>query len=180
MPEERATRVVESREVYASNVFRVREDVIELRGRRVSRKIIVHPGAVAALPILPDGRAVMVRQYRHGLGERLLEYPAGTLEPGEAPEACAAREMEEEAGYRAGRIIKLGPYYPSPGICTEIIHLFAATELVKTQSHLEPDEDIELEFHGFDEIVQMIRDGRIRDGKTIAATAMWLWGKGER
>ena len=173
-------RIVESKEVYSGKAFQVRDDRLEAGGRRFRRQVVVHPGAAAILPLLPDGRVLMVRQYRHGLAERLLEIPAGTLEPGEPPEACARREIEEEAGYRAGRLVPLGPFYPTPGISTEVIHLFAATDLVQAEAHPEPDEDIEVETHALDEVVRMIVDGRIRDGKTIAATAMWLWGKGER
>ena len=170
--------VIESKEVYAGRAFRVRDDLIEVRGRRVRRQVVVHPGAAAVLPLLPGNRVLLVRQYRHGLGERLLEVPAGTLEPGEAPEQCARREIEEEAGYRAGGLLALGPFYPTPGISTEIIHLFAAAELVQTQAHPEADEDIEVEVHPLDEVVRMIADGRIRDGKTIAAVAKWKWRNG--
>jgi len=178
MPQDDRFRVIESREVYAGRAFRVRDDLVEVRGRRLGRQVVVHPGAAAVLPVMTGDRALLVRQYRHGPGQRLLEVPAGTLEPGEPPEACARRELEEEAGYRAGRLVPLGPFYPTPGISTEIIHLFAAAELVQTQAHPEADEDIEVEVHPMDEVVRMIADGRIRDGKTIAAVAMWKWRGG--
>ncbi|HOX08858.1 MAG TPA: NUDIX hydrolase [Planctomycetota bacterium] len=168
-------RTMSSSEVYAGRAFRVREDVIEAGGRRMNRQVVVHPGAAAVLPVLPDGRAVLVRQYRHALATRLLEIPAGTLEPGEPPEACARREIEEEAGYRVGRIAPLGPVYPAPGISTEIIHLFAATDLSETPARPEPDEDIEVELHPLEEVVRMIADGRICDGKTVTAVARWQW-----
>ena len=173
MSEPSTVKLVESREVYSCFAFRVREDVIEARGRRLNRQIVVHPGAVAAVPVLPDGRIVMVRQYRHGIRDFLLEVPAGTLEAGEAPEACARREVEEEAGYRAGRMLPLGPYYPSPGICTEIIHLYAALDLTEVGAHPEPDEDLAVEFHPLDELLAMVADGRLRDGKTMVSLIKW-------
>jgi ADP-ribose pyrophosphatase len=130
---------------------------------------------VGIVSLLDGGRVVLVRQYRHGPRERTLEIPAGTLEPGEAPEACAAREIEEEVGYRAGRLLPMGPFYPSPGICTEVIHLFAATELVEVGARPEPDEDIDIEIYPLEEAMRMSVDGRIRDGKTITALARWIW-----
>jgi ADP-ribose pyrophosphatase len=173
-------RIIESKEVYSGRAFQVRDDLLEAGGRRFRRQVVVHPGAAAILPLLADGRVLLVRQYRHGLAQRLLEVPAGTLEPGEPPEACARREIEEEAGWRAGRLLPLGPFYPTPGISTEVIHLFAATDLVATEARPEPDEDIAVETHPLDEVVRMILDGRIRDGKTIAAVAKWVWSGASR
>jgi len=167
--------MVESREVYAGRAFRVREDVVEMRGRMLRRQVVVHPGAAAVLPLLPDDRVVLVRQYRHAMGRRMLEIPAGTLEPGEPPGECARRELEEEAGYRAGELVPLGEIHPAPGISTEIIHLFAATGLAETPARPEPDEDIEVEVLPLEEVVRMIADGRINDGKTAAAVARWRW-----
>lgn len=176
MSRDQLPRTVESCEVYAGRAFRVREDVIEADGRRMNRQVVVHPGAAAILPLLPDGRIVLVRQYRHALAERFLEIPAGTLEPGEPPAECARRELEEEAGYRAGALAPLGSVCPAPGISTEIIHLFAATELTAVPARPEPDEDIEIELHPLDGVVRMIAAGEIRDGKTVAAVARWRWG----
>jgi ADP-ribose pyrophosphatase len=168
-------RILEERVVYSGRIFDVSDGLVEVGGRRLRRQVAVHPGAVGVVPVLADGRLALVRQYRHGPRERTLEIPAGTLEAGEPPETCARRELEEEVGLRAGGMVPLGPFYPSPGICTEVIHLFAATGLEEVRARPEPDEDIEIEFHAVEKAVRMAVDGRIRDGKTIAALARWLW-----
>ncbi len=175
MTEPRAFTTIEEKAVYSGRIFSVSDDLVEVSGRRFRRQVAVHPGAVGVVPLLDDGRVVMVRQYRHGPRERILEIPAGTLEPGEGPQVCAAREIEEEVGYRAGKLVSLGPFYPSPGICTEVIHLFVATELIGTEARPEPDEDIDIETYPFEDVMRMIVDGRIRDGKTATAIARWAW-----
>lgn len=175
MAEETGARTLEENTVYSGPIFSVSDDLVEVAGRRFRRQVLVHPGAAGVLPVLPGDRAVMVRQYRHGSRGRTLEIPAGTLEPGESPEDCVRREIEEEVGYRAGRLIPLGSFYTSPGICTELIHLFAATDLIETRACPEPDEDIDVEIHPIEEVKRMIVDGRISDGKTATALARWAW-----
>ncbi len=177
MSHAREFRTVEQKEVYRGKAFRVSDDLVEVAGRRFRRQVAVHPGAVGIVPVLPGGRVALVRQYRHGPRQRTLEIPAGTLEPGEPPEACARREIEEEIGWRAGKLEPLGVMYPSPGICTEVIHLFAATELTETRARPEPDEDIDVEKYSVSAIKEMIVDGRVRDGKTVTAIARWVWRK---
>ncbi|MHC4862198.1 MAG: NUDIX domain-containing protein, partial [Planctomycetota bacterium] len=98
-------------------------------GREYTREIVEHPGAAVVVPFLDDGRLLLVRQYRHPIERAILEAPAGTLEPGEDPAACASRELEEETGYRAGKLERLGTVYPSPGVLSEVMHVFCATEL---------------------------------------------------
>ena len=98
-------------------------------GREAVREVVEHPGAIAVVPQLPDGRVILIRQFRRPAGQALLEIPAGTREPGEDAETCARRELEEEIGYRAGRVERLGSFYTSPGFCTEYMDLFLASDL---------------------------------------------------
>lgn len=141
-------------------------------GETYSREIVRHPGAVLVLPVLDDGRIVMIRNYRVAVDERLWELPAGKLEPGEQPKAAAERELQEETGYRAGSMTKLGEFYTSPGFADELIRVFIAEKLTETQRALETGEDIEVQIVDQAEAIAMSLDGRIRDGKTIAAILM--------
>ncbi len=113
-------------------------------GRVVQREVVRHPGAVIILPILPDGRVVAIRNYRIAVGARLYEFPAGTLEPPEAPEACAARELIEETGFQAATLAPLGWFHTTPGLTDEKMYAFVATSLVHVGQRLEEDEDIEV------------------------------------
>lgn len=140
-------------------------------GRRVDLDLLRHPGAAAVVPFLEADRILMIRQYRYATGGDLLEIPAGKLDPGEAPEACAVRELEEETGYRAGRVEKLGAIWTSPGFTDEIIHLFAAYDLEPTEQRLEPDEIIQLVPMRLADALDGLR-GPVVDGKT--ATALLL------
>jgi len=147
----------------------VTEPVRLPNGRQVELDLVRHPGAAAIVPFLPDGRVLMIRQYRHATGCEILEIPAGKLDPGEAPEVCAARELIEETGYRAGRIEKLGAIWPSPGMTDEIIHLFAGFELEPDRQQLEPDEIIELVPMEMEEALQAVRTNPVFDGKSAVA-----------
>lgn len=145
-------------------------------GRSFTREIVRHPGAVLVLPVLDDGnnrRVVMIRNYRVAVDQRLWELPAGKLEPGEEPVAAAGRELIEETGYRAGRLTKLGEFYTSPGFADELIRVYLAESLNETEQALEAGEDIEVCVVDPDDAIAMTLDGRIRDGKTIAALLMW-------
>ncbi len=148
--------------------FRVERRAVPARdGSFVTQEFVVHPGAAVVLPILPDGRILLIRNRRPSVQQTLVELPAGTLEPGESPEACAARELEEETGYAAGALQPLISFLPSPGIMTERMHIFVATELRAGEAHLEPGESIELAPQTWDEALAQVRAGRIVDGKTI-------------
>ncbi|HOW19573.1 MAG TPA: NUDIX hydrolase [Phycisphaerae bacterium] len=134
----------------------------------MTREIVVHPGAVVVLPVLTDTDIVMIRNYRYAIERELIELPAGTLEPGEDPAACAARELEEETGYRAGRIEPLGEFYTTPGITDELMRCFVAHDLRKTSQRLDTGERIRPEVVPFEQAIDWIRQGTIVDGKTIA------------
>jgi ADP-ribose pyrophosphatase len=145
----------------------------DTHGRSVRREIVRHPGAVVIVPVLDDGRLVLIRNYRIAVDDRLWELPAGKLEPGEEPQDAAARELEEETGYRAGRIRPLTAFFSSPGFADELIRAFCAEDLTHVGQNLEPGEEIEVAELARDEVLAMIADGRIRDGKTIAAVLTW-------
>lgn len=163
-------RMVTSRAVFEGRLLTLTVDEVELGdGRRATREVVHHPGAVAIAPLLGDGRMVLVRQYRHPAGRVLLEIPAGTLAPGETPEACAHRELIEETGYRAGKLEPLFACYLAPGYSTELIRIFVASVLQPAEQATDEDETVEVVTYPLDELRRMIRDGRIQDAKTICA-----------
>jgi ADP-ribose pyrophosphatase len=131
-------------------------------------EIVRHPGAAAVVALTKSGRLLLVSQYREATGGVLLEIPAGKLEPGERPEDCAYRELEEETGYRAGRLEELCAMFMSPGYCDEKIHIFAATGLEQSVANPDDDENVAPVEVELDEALRMIDDGRIRDAKTVA------------
>jgi ADP-ribose pyrophosphatase len=138
-------------------------------GMRLDRSLIVHRGISVIVPQLDEDRLVLVRQYRYGAGRALWEVPAGTLSPGEAPERCARRELEEEIGYRAGSLKKLAVCYASPGFNTEKIHCYRASKLKKTRPALEHDEILTPRVFTRAETMGMIRARRIQDAKSLVA-----------
>ncbi len=132
-------------------------------------EIIHHPGGAAALPILDDGRLLLIHQFRPAAQDYIYEIPAGRLEVGEDPAACIERELEEEVGYRPKQLESLGYVYSSVGFCNERIHLFIAKKLKQTQTALEPDEFIEPLIVTLDEALKMVSAGTIIDAKTQIA-----------
>ncbi|MCU0726025.1 MAG: NUDIX hydrolase [Planctomycetes bacterium] len=141
--------------------------LVDEAGREYVREVVEHPGAAVIAPRLPDGRIVFVRQYRHAVGRWLIELPAGTLEPGEDPMSCAARELSEETGYSAGKLSLLAVVYPSPGVLTEALHLFLASDLGPGAPHRDPGEQMETHVMTREAALAMVRRGEIVDGKTI-------------
>ena len=137
------------------------------------REVILHPGAVTILPLVDDNTVCLIRNFRVAVGETLIELPAGTLEPGEPPLETARRELEEETGYRAGRIELLHEFYMSPGILHERMHLFVASELTAGPTQREAGEEIENLLVPWSEALAMASDGRIRDAKTLAG--LWCY-----
>lgn len=143
-------------------------------------QVIRHPGGAGVLPVHDDGTVSLIRQLRPAVDQVLFEIPAGRLSPGELPIECARRELREETGLRTKRMRSLGLILSSPGVFDEVIHLFAATELSDGQSEQEADEDIEVVRFEYAEVLEMAADGRISDGKTLAALFRWhlLQGSG--
>jgi ADP-ribose pyrophosphatase len=131
------------------------------------RAVIRHPGAVVLLPTLDNGQVCLIRNFRVSVQRSLLELPAGTLEPGEAPELTASRELAEETGYRAGNLALLRTFYPAPGILDEKMYLFHATHLIEGPPAREAGEQIENVIVDFDQALAWVDDGTIVDGKTI-------------
>ncbi len=155
--------------LFESRKFRiVRRAALGRDGAPRTFDVIDHRGAIVVLPLLDDGRIVLIRNERPAVGESLLELPAGTLDAGEEPIACARRELTEETGYRAGRLRPLLTFYTTPGMTNERMHAFVAEELSPGQASPEPDERIEPVATTWDDALDAIRDGRIADGKTIA------------
>ncbi len=154
-------------------------DVARLRfegpdGKEIVRDLVEHPGAAVILPQLDDGRIVLIRNLRRTVGKILWELPAGTLDPGESPEVCAARELEEETGYRAGTLAPLTAFFASPGILNERMHGFLATDLVPTAQNLDQDEEIQVFPIPQWQVRDMLKDGHIEDAKTIALLLYWM------
>jgi ADP-ribose pyrophosphatase len=147
-------------------------------GQPQTKEVIRHPGAVAILPILNDGRLCLIRNLRRTVGETLIEVPAGTLDPGEATEQCARRELAEETGFVAGIVRSLGWFYISPGILDERIHLFLATQLSQQSPNLMPDEQIENFLVSLDDALTMIDSGEIHEAKTMVALLRYARLKG--
>jgi ADP-ribose pyrophosphatase len=142
-------------------------------GKVHTREYIEHPGAVTIVPVLPDGRICLVRNYRLAVDQTLLELPAGTLDAGETPSKTAERELAEETGYLTGRLEPLCEFYMSPGILNERMSVFVASELVEGPPHREETEEIENLLVPLAEALRMVDVGEIRDSKTIAALLLY-------
>ena len=147
-------------------------EVRDVNGR--IREVVRHRGSVSILPVDRD-RVFLIRQYRYPLDDYIWEIPAGTLEEGESPEECAARELEEETGLKAGRLEKMFEAYLVPGYGTEKMHFFLATDLTRGEMHPEPSERIEVHKLTIDRAIDMIKSNEISDVKTVAAL-LWYWG----
>ncbi len=143
-------------------------------GKEIIRDVVEHPGAAVILPLLDDGRIVMIRNLRRIVDKVLWELPAGTLENEEAPEVCAAREVEEETGYRAGRLAPLTEFFASPGVLNERMYGFLATDLEQTSQALDESEEIEVFPMPQWQVRDMLKDGHIEDAKTIALLLYWM------
>jgi ADP-ribose pyrophosphatase len=155
---------------------KVRLELHHLRddeGAKHIREVCVHPGAVVILPLLADGRVVLIRNLRYTVNKYLLELPAGTLEPGESPMNCAGRELVEETNYIAARLKPLGSFYASPGVLTEKMYAFVATDLSPHQGEKDETEEIEVMPMTFADAIEAVRTGEIEDAKTIATLLMY-------
>ncbi len=167
--------LLERNRLYSGRIIDVHVDHVELpNGQKAIREVVNHPGGAVALAMLPDGRILFVRQPRYPLGLDLLELPAGKLDGGENPAVSVLRELEEETGYRAASARHLTSFYTSPGFCNEQLHLYWAENLQPTRQNLEHDEMIAVELHTLPQALEMTRDGRIQDAKTIIGL---LWAQ---
>jgi ADP-ribose pyrophosphatase len=163
--------VGEIRDIYRGRIVHLTaERVVLPNGHRMELEIVRHPGAAAVAAFDATGAVTLLRQYRHAVGGYLWEVPAGKLDGGEEPHACAARELREEAGLAAGRLESVGSIVTCPGFCDEVIHLFVATELSRVSTAIGADEVIDtVRSVPLADALAMIAAGEIRDAKTIAA-----------
>lgn len=153
---------------YNGKRFQVYTVDLEVRGKTHQKELVAHPGAVCILPLLDEQTILMIKNERFAVQKTLLELPAGTLESKEPVLECAYRELEEETGYQASLMQPLLNFYPSPGFCNEILYSFVAKGLTKTAQKLDATEQIEVIPMSLEAALHAIRDGEIRDGKTIA------------
>jgi ADP-ribose pyrophosphatase len=161
-----------SRYVYRGKVVSLRIEELEFPSRRAVVEIVEHRGAVVIAAQPARDTIVLVEQYRYPIGKRGWEVPAGSLDPGEGPDACAARELREETGYTAKRMRRLWAAYSAPGFCTELLHFYAAEDL--TPGEREPDtgeEDMVVKTFALDEAWAMVERDELRDAKTQIALA---------
>ncbi len=161
-------KLLSSEQIYSGKVLKLNLDTVVLpNGRTTKLEILRHPGASAVVPLKDDGRVVLIRQLRHAVGGFIYEIPAGKLAPQEDPRDCAARELEEEIGYRAGSLELLTSIWTAPGFTDEVIHIFQGTNLQQGKQNLDQDEVLEIVEWSLDEAMAKIQDGTIRDAKTI-------------
>lgn len=162
-------KVLSSEIVYDGPAFGVRRDEVqEPNGLRTTREVIMHPGSVVVLPVLPNGNIVLVRQYRHATRRYLWELCAGRMDEGETPKQAAMRELKEETGYRPGRLQVFLDFFPTPGFLEERMHLLLATNLTQGKATPEEDEKIEVRSFSAAELQQMIQKRKMHDAKSIA------------
>lgn len=166
-------KTVGSETIFEGKVIRVKRDTVTLPdGKSATREVVEHPGGVGIVPVDAEGNVYMVRQYRYPLGRLSLEIPAGKLNYGEDHRECGLRELSEETGLETDNFQYLGVFCPSPGFSQELIHLYLATELHQKEIHLDEDEFLEVEKYSLEELLSMIREGKLQDGKTVIGLFM--------
>ncbi len=169
------TAILQHTELYSGKIVKLHVDIIRLpSGSEAIREVVLHPGGVVAVPVLTDGRILLVRQFRYPLKKYILELPAGKLDSGQPPRETIARELEEETGCRAETIEHQFSFYTTPGISNEIIHFFMAFNLSSVPQQLQEGEHITVEPHSPEECLSKIESGEIADGKTILGILWYL------
>ena len=167
-------KTLKSNVVYDGKILRLNnDDIICPNGVKATREIVHHNGGVCILAFVDD-KVVMVRQFRYAYGEEMFELPAGKLEKGEDSYKAGLRELEEEVGLKAEKLISLGAMYPSCGYTNEIIYLYKAENVSKTPRHLDVDEDIDIYYFSLEEVIDMINKNEIKDAKTICLMFKYL------
>ena len=157
-----------TKNIYTGKVVTLNIDTVMLpNGVMIDLETVRHPGAAAVVPLKGNGTVVLIKQFRHAAGGFIYEIPAGKLSPGEDPMHCAARELEEEVGYVAGRLERLSSIFTAPGFTDEVIHIYKATGLTVGSQRLDRDEVLEVQEIPLEEAIKMIGGGTIRDAKTI-------------
>ena len=164
---------ISSEQVFEGRIVKLRVDTVRLPdGRESTREVVVHRGAVTAVPLIDSESIVMVRQFRQAAGETLLEIPAGGLEHGEDPVACAERELREEIGYHPNKLTLMFRSYLAPGYSSEMLHTYLAEDLVESSDKSDDDEFLEVVEVRMSDAVDLIRSGEIKDAKTICGVMM--------
>jgi len=162
-------RLLDSQHVYRGRAIHVRVDsVVKPNDIKTTREVVEHVDCVVILPIDSKGYILLVRQFRHAVNIDMLELPAGSIDPGETPEEAATRELREETGFKPGKLEKLGGFYSAPGYCTEYLHFFRASQLVKNPLTAEDTDEIEVVPVSPADVPGLITSGKICDAKTIA------------
>ena len=157
-----------TKNIYTGIVVNLNVDTVTLpNGLTVDLEVVRHPGAAAVVPLKDNGTVILIRQFRHAAGGFIYEIPAGKLHPDEDPIVCAARELEEEIGYRAGRLELLSSIFTAPGFTDEVIHVYKGTRLTTGRQQLDRDEVLEVIEMPLLEAMRMIETGAIRDAKSI-------------
>lgn len=168
-------RTIARETVFKGKVVQLETQTVELpNGRTSTREVVLHPGAVAVLAEPEPGKILCVRQYRKAPDAELLEIPAGKLETGEEPLACAMRELQEETGFRAHSMKSVYSFFTSPGFANEKIHLFYTNEMEPGDVNPDEDEFVETEWLSRDQVTQLLNAGAIEDAKTLIALSWWL------
>ena len=174
-PRTKKASVLSSTTIYEGPVFGIRRDeVIEPSGVRTTREVITHPGSVVVLPVLPDGRILLIQQYRHAARQYLWELVAGRIDPGETPKEAAARELIEETGFRAKRFRVFLDVFPTPGFLEERMFILLAEGLATGEAEPEEDEKIISRSYDRKQLEEMIRAGKLRDAKSIAGILFYF------
>ena len=168
-------KTIKTKTAYKGTFLTLNSDKVLLpNGNTSNREWIKHPGAVCCVPILPNGKIVLIRQYRYAVKEEMIEIPAGKLDKNEIPEKCALRELEEEIGYKANKLTLLANIHPAVGFTDEKMWLYLAEDLIKTKQSLDADEFLALSPTKLEEAVDMVWSGEITDVKTIIGI---LWAQ---
>ena len=161
---------VSSEEIFHGKIVHLFRDQVRLpNGRIATREVSRHPGAAAVVPVTKDGNVILVRQFRYPFAQVMLEIPAGKLDPGEDPLVCARRELTEETGYEAEEFVSLGVFYPSVAVIDEQIHLYLARGLTFSAPNPDADEFLNVEQRPLNDLVNLILENGVPDGKTQAA-----------
>lgn len=161
-------RLNDSQTVYRGRVIDLTVDrITTASGTQAVREVVAHPGGAAVVPVFSNRDVLLVEQFRYPMQRSLLELPAGKIDPGETPEETAARELEEEVGFRAGRLEKLAAFYTTPGFCNELLHLFVARDLQPGRSGGDEDEELSVHRYSPNELERLVRSGKIVDAKTL-------------
>ena len=180
-PQNPESDLIHHEEIYRGLIVNLFKDTVRLAsGKPAVREVVRHPGGAVVVPVLGDGRIVLVRQFRYALGKYILELPAGKLDSRRNPLETVRLELEEEAGYAAREISHEFSFYSTPGISDEIIHLFVARDLDPVERRPEEGEHITVESYSAEECIERIATGEIADGKTILGILWYYLRQGQR